>query len=145
MLLNIFGKLFLLIKRPYKILILSSYKILVLTSKYLLVFKTYSRCLQDMSWRRLQHVFSVTIFFLLRRLEEPCKDILRLLKTSGRHPARCLGRWKIITLKTSLRSLEDISWRRLEDMPWRRFEDICWRPLQDVLQRSRRFTENICI
>ena len=46
-----------------------------------------SRRLQDMSWRRLQHVFSITILRLPRRLEDM--------------PWRCL---------------EDISWRRLQDV-----------------------------
>ena len=57
-----------------------------------------SRHLQDMSWRRLQHVFSVTIFHLPKRL----------------------GKRKTVTLKTSSRRLEDMSWRRLEDRSWRR-------------------------
>ena len=56
------------------------------------------------SWRRLQHVFSVTILRLPRRLE-------KVLKTSWRR----LARRKIVTLKKSWRRLEDISWRRFED------------------------------
>ena len=73
------------------------------------------------SWRRLQHVFSVTIFRLPRRLE---------------------GR-KILTLRTSSkrlqdmsqRHLEDMSWRSLEDMSWRRLEDMSWRRLEDMSWR----------
>ena len=53
----------------------------------MLVFKTSWRRLQVMSWKRPQHVFSVTIFALPRRLED-------VLKTS----------WEIeVTLKTSWR------------------------------------------
>ena len=85
-------------------------------SKHSLVFKTSWGRLQDMSWRRLQHVFSVTIFRLPRRLE----DILP-------------------------RRLEDVLRRRLGDMPWRRLEDISWRHpedkscrrLQDVLEKNK--------
>ena len=55
------------------------------SSKHLLILKKSSRPLQDMSLRRRQHVFSVTIFYLPRRI----------------------GRQKIVTLKTSTISLED--------------------------------------
>ena len=65
--------------------------------------------------RRLQYVFSVTIFCLSRHLE----------------------RQKIVTLKTSSRRLEDISWRYLEDMSWR-----C---LQNVLETNKVFSGVICI
>ena len=70
-------------------------------SKQLLVFKTSWRHRQDMSWKRLQHVFSVTIFRLPRRL------------------VRCLQS----VFKTSSRRLEDF----LEDkklLRWRRLEDV---------------------
>ena len=51
-------------------------------SKHLLVLKTSSRRFQDMSWRRLQHVFSVTILRLPRRLEDVLKTCLEdVLKT----------------------------------------------------------------
>ena len=82
------------------------------------------------SSRRLQHVFSVTIFRLPRRLEDA-------LKTSRKMSWRRLGRQKIVTLKTS--------WRRLEDMSWRRLEDMSWRCLEDVLERNKMFTGDICI
>ena len=58
------------------------------------------RGLQDMSSRRLEDVFSVTIFRLPRRL----KDVLQeVFKTSSRR----LGRRKIVTLKTCWRPLQD--------------------------------------
>ena len=67
--------------------------------------------LEGMSWRRFQHVFSVTIFRLPRRLENilkaSCKDVL----------------------KTSCNT----SWRRLQDV----LEDkilLCWRHLEDVFK-----------
>ena len=74
------------------------------------VFKTSSRRLQDMSWRRSQHVFSITIFCLPRRLE----DVLKLsckyvLKTSSR---------RLHVFKTSRKT----SWRHLQDdfkMSWK--------------------------
>ena len=65
-----------------------------------------------MSSRRLQDVFSVTIFCLPRRLQDilktSCKNVLktfsrRICKMSSRR----LGRRKIVTLKTSSRRLED--------------------------------------
>ena len=78
------------------------------------------------SWRHLQHIFSVTILHLPRRLE----DVLKT--SSGR-----LGRRKIVTLKTS--------WRRLEDMSWRCLEDMSWRPLKDFMETNKILTGNICI
>ena len=70
-----------------------------------------------MSWRRLQHAFSVTILRLPRRLED-------VLKTSSKTSSRRLGRRKIVTLKACRRRLEDMPWRRYKDMSWRRFEDV---------------------
>ena len=72
-----------------------------LPSKHLLVFKTSWRRLQDMSWRRLQHVFSIKILPLPRRL----------------------GGRKIVMLKTSSRRLEDMSWRCMEDISWGHYGD----------------------
>ena len=92
-------------------------------NKHLLVLKTSSRRLQDMSWIRLQQVFSVTILRLPRRFED-------VLKTSWRR----LGRRKIVMLKTSSRRLQDMSWRRLVDMSWRRLEDMSWRCLKTCLE-----------
>ena len=79
-----------------------------LPSKHLLVLKTSWRRFQDMSWRHLQHVFSVTILRLPRRLED-----VKLLH------------W---------RRLEDMPWRCLEDMSWRRLEDILKTCFEDVLK-----------
>ena len=85
---------------------------------------------QEMSWSCLQHVFSVTIARLPRRLED-------ILKTSCKTCWRRLGRRKIVTLKTSSRRLEDMSLGRLEDMSWRRFED--------VMETNKILTGDICI
>ena len=77
-----------------------TYKFYKHPSKHLLVLKT--------SWRRLEHVFSVTIFWLPRRLE----DVLQR------------------------RRLEDISQDVLEDerfLCWRRLQDILKACLEDVL------------
>ena len=62
-----------------------------------------SRRLQDMSWRRLQHVSSVTIFH----------------KTS----------WK--RLEDFLEDEKLLRWRRLEGMSWRRLRDMSSRHLGD--------------
>ena len=109
-------------------------------SKHLLVLKTSSKCFQDLSWRRLQHVFSVTILRLRRRLKDVLQrrleDVLEdVLKTSCKTSWRRLGRRKIVTLKTSWRRLKDISWRRLEEMSWRGLEDMSWRRLGDMSWR----------
>ena len=68
--------------------------------------------LQDMSFRRLQHVFSVTILRLPRRLED-------ILMTSWKHLA-----------KTSWRHLE----RRLEDVLKTCIDDVLKTCLEDVLK-----------
>ena len=44
---------------------------------------------------------------------------------------------KIVTLKTSSRCLEDISWRRLQDISWRRLEDMSWRRLKDMSWQTK--------
>ena len=94
-------------------------------SKHSLVFKT--------PWRRLQHVFSVTIFRLPRRLQEVLKMSWRSLankspkrledvfKTSCEMSSRriCKTSWKTKkcyaedVLKTSSRHVLKTSWRRL--------------------------------
>ena len=83
-------------------------------SKHLLVFKT--------SWRRLQHVFSVTILRLPRCLED--------------------------VLETSWRRLAKTSWRRLEDI----LKTSCktsWKTkngyAEDVLKTSWRHILKICL
>ena len=80
-----------------------------LHSQDLLVFKT--------SWRRLHHVFSVTIFRLPRCLQDVLQICLEdLWKTYLKTSWRRLRRRKIFTLITSWRSLEDMSWKRPEDV-----------------------------
>ena len=79
-------------------------------SKHLLVFKT--------SWRRLQYVFSVTIFCLARHFED--------------------------VLSMSWIRLEDV----LEDeklLLWWRLEDISWRRLEEVVEKNTMFTGDACI
>ena len=63
---------------------------------------------QDMSLRRLQHVFSVTIFRLPRRLEDILGDIL---KTSW-ETKNCYAEF---VFKTSWRHVFKTSWRRYRD------------------------------
>ena len=80
-----------------------------LHSQDLLVFKT--------SWRRLHHVFSVTIFRLPRCLQDVLQICLEdLWKTCLKTSWRRLRRRKIFTLITSWRSLEDMSLNRPEDI-----------------------------
>ena len=84
--------------------------------KHLLVSKTFSRDLQDMSWRRLQDmssrrfqdVFSVTIFCLPRRPQDFLRNVF---KTSWK-TKNCYAE---DVFKTSSRHVLETSWRRLED------------------------------
>ena len=69
------------------------------------------------SWRRLQHVFSVTILRLPRRL--------------ARTPWRRLGRRKIVTLKTPWRHVLKTSWRDVLKMSWRHVLKTSWRHYGD--------------
>ena len=69
-----------------------------------------------MSWRRLQHVFSITIFCLSRRLENVLQIRLEdVLKASRKTFWRRLGRRKIVLLKTCSRRLDDVL-----KTPWRK-------------------------
>ena len=129
----------------------SSYYVLVFHKTLLPVNgKSYFPAHICWSWRRLQHVFSVTYLRLPRRLQGVLgrrKIVTR--KTSWRR----LGKRKIVTRKTSWRHLEDMSWRRLEDMYWRRledmssrcFENVSWRRLEDIMERNKILTGDICI
>ena len=81
-------------------------------SQHLLVLKTSSRHLQDMSWRRLQHVFNVTILFLPRRLQDVLEDE-KLLRSRG---------------------LEDVLKTCLEDVLKTFLEDTLKTCLEDVLK-----------
>ena len=101
--------------------------------------------LQDISWRRLQRVFSVTIFRLPRRLQHVLKTSWKRFEDISQNVFKTSWKKKIVTLKTSWRRfedmswscLEDMSWRRLEDISWRRLEDISWGRLQDVLETNK--------
>ena len=102
----------------------SSADVIKLPIKYLLVFKTCWRRLQDMSWRRLQHVFSVTIFCLPRRLEDVLKTSWKtkncyaedVLKTCLEEVLRtCLEDF----LKTCLEDVLKTSWRHILKTSWR--------------------------
>ena len=86
----------------------------------------YSRHVLKTSSRRLQRnnfAFSKTPW---RRLQDLSQDVF---KTSWKT--------KLITLKTSSRRFEDMSWRRLEDISWRRFHDFS--------EANKTFTGDICI
>ena len=89
--------------------------------------------LQDMFWRRLQHVFSITVFVFY--YEHILQDVLKTFKTSSRR----LGRSKILCW----RHLEDITWRRLQKMAWRCLEDMPWKRLQDTLETNKLFTGDV--
>ena len=90
--------------------------------------------------RRLEDVFSATIFCLPRPLEDA-------FKTSCKISLRRLERRKIVTVKTCLRRLQDVLrdvLRRLEDvlkdeklLPWRRVEEFFKTCLEDVLKTNK--------
>ena len=74
------------------------------------------RRIEDMSWKRLQDVFSITIFCLPRRFQD--------------------------VFKTSSRCLQDV----MEDeklLRWRRFQDVFKTCLEDVFKTSWR-PANVC-
>ena len=91
----------------------------------------FSRCLWDMSLRRLEDVFSVTIFRFPRRLQDALWDVV--FRTSSKP----LAKSKIATLKTCWRRLLHISWRRLQDV-LKINKCLLRRPLQDVFKTSSR-------
>ena len=79
----------------------------------MLVLKTSWRLHQNMSWKRIQHVFSVRIFGLPRRLEDVLQRRFEdVLKTSR---------------KTSCKKDEQL-------LHWRRLQDILTACLEDVLK-----------
>ena len=143
----------------------------MLPSKHLFVLKMPSRCLQDMSWRCLQHVFSATIFRLPRRLEDILEDekLLRwrrledVLKTSWRHVLKTsstrLQRNNFTSSKTFWRRLEDVLQRRFEDVlktkncyaedvfktSWKHVLKTSWGHLEDIMEINKIFTGDICI
>ena len=78
------------------------------TTKHFLAFKASWGRLQDMSWRRPQHVFSVTIFRLPRRLEDISQDVLKTSwKTKNCYAENVLKTCLEEFLKTSSRRLGD--------------------------------------
>ena len=83
-------------------------------SKRLLVLKTSSTRLQDMSWRRLQHVFSVTVLRLPRRLED-------VLKKSCKTSWKTKNCYAEDVLKTSWRHDLKTSWRHILKTSWRHY------------------------
>ena len=72
------------------------------------------------SWRRLQHVFSLTILRLPRRLEDILQDAL---KTSWK-TKNCYAE---DVLKTSWRHVLKTSWRHVLKMSWRHILKTSWR------------------
>ena len=62
------------------------------------------------SWRRLEDVYNVTILPLSRRFQDVFKTFSRRLPDVLKISWRYLGRWKIVSLKTT-----SGPWRRLGD------------------------------
>ena len=98
----------------------------------------------DMSWRSLQHVFSVTILRLPWRLED-------VLNTSWRRLAKTF--WIRLedllqdVFKTSWKMkncyAEDVlktSWRHVLKTSWRCLEGMSWRPLKDFMETNKILT-----
>ena len=132
--------------------------LLSLPSKHFLVFKTPWRRLQDMSWRGIRHVFSVTIFRLPRRLQDMSQELLKKDISSRRFQdmssrrlqdvlqASCKDVLKTCledVLKTSWRNVLKISWRHVLRTSWRHFFKRSWRhvwgtPWRHFFKRSSR-------
>ena len=103
---------------------------LSLPSKNFLVFKTSWRRHQDVSSRNLQHVFSVSIFCLPRRLED-------VLKRSCREDEK-LGISKT-ALKTKNCYAEDVfkmSWRHVLKVSWCHFLNMSGRHILNTSWRQ---------
>ena len=92
------------------------------------------------------------------------KSSRHALKTSSTHLQRnnftsCMTSWrplrrqKVVTLKTSSRCLQDLSWRCLKEtswkhalkMSWRWVEDISSRRLEDIMETNKILTGDICM
>ena len=87
------------------------------------------------SWRRLQHVFRVTILRLRRRLEDVLqRDLEDVLKTS------CKTSWK-----TKNCYAEDVLKTCLEDVLKTCLEDVLKTYLEDVFKTSRRQTKFLLV
>ena len=97
----------------------------------MLVLKTSWRLLQDMSWKLIQHVFSVRIFGLPRRLEDVLQRRFEdVLKTSRKTS------WK--RLKTSCKKDKQL-------LHWRRLQDILTACLEDVLKTCLQVVFKTCL
>ena len=97
----------------------------------MLVLKTSWRLLQNMSWKRIQHVFSVRIFGLPRRLEDVLQRRFEdVLKTSRKTS------WR--RLKTSCKKDEQL-------LHWRRLQDILTACLEDVLKTCLEVVFKTCL
>ena len=109
-----------------------------LPSKHLLVFKTSWRGLQDMSWRCLQHVFRVTIFYVFqdvlkkswRRFQDLSQDVLKTFS---------------IRLQDVLEDEKLLRWRPLQDVLKTCLEDLLKTYLEDVFKKSRRQTKFLLV
>ena len=78
-----------------------------MSSKHFLVLKTSWICLQDISWRRLQNVFSVTICCLGTHFEDVLKTCR---KTSWRRLGRKKNRYAEDVLRICLEDVLKTSW-----------------------------------
>ena len=100
-------------------------------SKHLLVLKTSSRRLQHMSSTRLQHVFSVAILRLPRRLEDVLKTSWRRLEEVLKTSWKTKNCYAEDVLKTSWRHVLKTSWRHVLKMSWRHVLKSSWRHYGD--------------
>ena len=103
---------------------------MILPSKHLLVMKTSWRRLEDMPWRRLQNVFSVTIFRLLRRLDDVLEDVLK-------------KPW--ICLENALEGENLLCWRRLPDFFKTCLQDVFETYIEDVFKTCLQDFFKICL
>ena len=101
-------------------------------NKHLLVLRKSSRHLQDMSWRRLQHAFSVTIWHLPKHLEDILQDVLKMSwKTTNCYAGDVLKTCWRYALKTCWRHVLKTSWRYVLKMSWRHVLKTSWRHYGD--------------
>ena len=98
-----------------------------------------SRRHQDMSSRRFQDVFSVTIFRLPRRLQDVLQDVF---KTSSRRLCKTSSR----RLQDVLEDIKLFRWRRVEDVlkTSSRPTNVCWVIIKPMTYFEKQFSKIIC-
>ena len=124
----------------------SKLKMFVSSQQTFVGLKDVSKMFQDMSWRRLQHVFSVTILRLPRRLTKTSwRRLEDVFKTSRKTSSRHLQDVFKTSWKTKNCYAEDVfktSWRHVLKTSWRHVLKMSWRHILKTSSRRLRGKQN---